>query len=126
MADRKKIKDIAKRWKKIEADGASRIGSIMAEIKDAKSGLLDEAEGAGIKKRAFRAAMKKQKLLDKAKEIGFEEDEDLDAQFDEVQLTLGLIPGDEDGESPKTTRAKLKEQNDAVDAGLRGQAAGTA
>lgn len=89
--DRKKVKSIAGRWAKVEEDGASRIGEIMSEIKAAKNDLLDEAEGAGVKKRAFRAAMKKQKLLGKAEEIGFD-DEDLTQQFDEVQLVLGLIP----------------------------------
>ena len=140
---KKTAEDFYRRWRAVEAECSSIIGTAMREAKTAKKELLDEIEGAGVKRNVFRKVMKEDALFTKADAVrGTIDDQEAVDQFDNLKLALGMLEDLPLGQAaiveetkrrgrPKKDRAEtfaeeLGRQNRETDAKLRGETAGSA
>jgi hypothetical protein len=77
-------------WFAAEATCESAIGKARSKCGNAKDDIIEQAERMGIKRKVFKEAMKKAKLIGKAHDCGSEFEDDLARVFENLEIVLGL------------------------------------
>jgi uncharacterized protein (UPF0335 family) len=83
--DAEVVGGIIQRWERLEAEFASERGRLMANLKDDKETLLDEADANGIAPKLLRAELKRRKKARELNAIGANFDADDEHKFAMLQ-----------------------------------------